>query len=103
MSYALDFLHVVEADVQDALEWYETQLPGLGEDFLLSVDAVINGIARNPLLHAVLYKNVRKANIKRFPFGVFYAMEKNLITIIAVVHLARHPKTWKARTIRKRK
>lgn len=101
MSYTLDFLHVVEADVQDAFDWYELQLPGLGEDFLLSVDAVINGITRNPLLHAVLYKNVRKANIKRFPFGVFYAMEKNLITIIAVVHLARHPKTWKSRTIRK--
>ncbi len=103
MIYRLNFLPQVEHDVQEAFDWYELQLPGLGEDFLLSADAAINAIARNPLLNAIEYKGVRKAKTKRFPFGVFYVLEKNTITVIAVIHLARHPKTWKGRAIRKRK
>lgn len=103
MSYRLNFLPQVEQDVQDAFDWYELQLPGLGEDFLLSTDAAINAIARQPLLSAVEYKRIRKAKTKRFPFGVFYLVDKDTITVIAIIHLARHPKTWKSRTIRKRK
>lgn len=103
MSYRLDFLPQVEQDVQDAYDWYELQLPGLGEDFLLSTDAAINAIVRKPLINAVEHKGIRKSKTKRFPFGVFYVVDKETITVIAIVHLARHPKTWKSRTIRKRK
>jgi plasmid stabilization system protein ParE len=103
MNYRLDFLPHVEQDVQDAYDWYELQLPGLGEDFLLSADAAINAIARQPLLSAAEYKGVRKLKTKRFPFGVFYVIDKDTITVIAIIHLARHPKTWKSRTTKKRK
>ncbi len=103
MSYLLDFLPAVEQDVQDAYDWYELQLPGLGEDFLLSTDAAINALVRKPLLNAVEYKSIRKAKTKRFPFGVFYVLEKETITVIAIIHLARHPRTWKKRVKRSNK
>jgi hypothetical protein len=103
MTYRLTFLPQVEHDVQEAFDWYEWQMPGLGEEFLLSTDATIHAITRKPLLNAVEYKGVRKAKTKRFPFGVFYVLEKDTITVIAITHLARHPKTWKSRTRRKRK
>jgi hypothetical protein len=35
MNYRLNFLPAVEQDVQDAYDWYEFQLPGLGEDFFV--------------------------------------------------------------------
>jgi len=50
----------VEQDVQEAYNWYELQVQGLGEDFLLSVDAAINAILRKPLLRAVEYKKLEK-------------------------------------------
>ncbi|HWB64976.1 MAG TPA: type II toxin-antitoxin system RelE/ParE family toxin [Chitinophagales bacterium] len=101
MKYSLDFLPEAEYDVQEIYDWYELQLAGLGEDFLLSVDAALAGISRNPLTNEILYKGVRKAKTKRFPFGVFYIIDKNIITVIAIVHLSRHPRTWKKR-VRKR-
>ena len=97
MNYLLDFLPAVEQDVQNAFDWYELQLPGLGEDFLLSTDAAINALVRKPLLNAVEYKGIRKAKTKRFPFGVFYVLGEDTITVIAIIHLARHPRTWKKR------
>ncbi len=102
MTYTLDFLPSVDTDVKDAYIWYEEQLPGLGEDFLLSTDAALNAIQRAPLHFAVVYKSVRHLKVKRFPFGVFYVISKNVITVTAIVHLSRHPKTWKSRKVKKR-
>lgn len=102
MTYTLNFLPSVDKDVTDAFNWYEEQLPGLGEDFLLSTDAALNAIQRAPLHFAVLYKSVRHLKVKRFPFGVFYVVNKTEITITAIVHLSRHPKTWKIRKVKKR-
>lgn len=101
MKYYVDFLPEVEQDIQNAYDWYEARLYGLGEDFLLTVDAAIHGIARNPLLNEKLYKQVRKLKTRRFPFGVFYILSKNAITITAIVHLSRHPHSWEKR-IKKR-
>lgn len=102
MSYRLNFLPQVELDVKEAYDWYEWQLPGLGEDFLLSIDAALNAILHNPLLNAVEYKGIRKTKTKRFPFGLFYVLDKHTITIIAIIHLARHPRTWKKRTTKRK-
>jgi len=101
MAYYIDFLPEVEQDVQNAYDWYQEQLYGLGEDFLLTIDASINGIVRNPLLHEKIFGQVRKVKPKRFPFGIFYIVAKGIITITAIVHLSRHPRSWKKR-IRKR-
>ena len=102
MNYSLDFLPEVEKDVQSAYNWYEEQLPGLGEDFLLSTDAATYTILRKPLLNAIEYKGIRKVKTKRFPFGVFYVVDKTVVTVIAIVHLSRHPRTWRKRVKSKR-
>lgn len=36
------------ADIDDAWLWYESQRPGLGNDFLLAAQAVVDSIAENP-------------------------------------------------------
>ena len=36
-----------EADITEAFDWYETQVPGLGSEFLLVLDALFNSIQRN--------------------------------------------------------
>jgi plasmid stabilization system protein ParE len=35
-------------DVAGSYNWYENQEPGLGEDFLRSVEACVRGIQRHP-------------------------------------------------------
>jgi hypothetical protein len=39
-----------EADLAKAFQWYEQQVRGLGDQFLLCVDAVMASIERNPQL-----------------------------------------------------
>lgn len=44
-----------------------------------------------------VFKEIHRALTRKFPFGVFFIVKDDVITVTAIVHLARHPKTWKKR------
>ena len=50
-----------------------------------------------PLLFPILENNVRRALSPRFPYGVYFVVGEELISVLAVLHLHRHPDTWKGR------
>jgi plasmid stabilization system protein ParE len=87
----------VEDDLEDAAAWYESQRAGLGHRFLDEVLAALSGIADMPLGHAVIYRNTRRAWMRRFPFGIFYQVESDGVIVIAVIHGSRHPRRWQGR------
>ncbi len=87
-----------EADLDEAYQWYEQQVRGLGGEFLLCVDAVMASIERNPRLYPVVHKGViRRALTRRFPYGVFFIEGETSVSVIAVAHAKRNPRVWQAR------
>ena len=87
-----------DADIEDAYRWYEKQRDGLGADFLLCVEDGLARIQRNPEMYPIVYKNVYRTLIRRFPYGIFYLIEKNSIVVLSVFHGRRDPKRWKSRS-----
>jgi len=86
-----------EDDLKEAYSWYEDKRKGLGHDFLLQVDAGLNFIARNPTVHSIEYKGIRKHLIKRFPYKIIYLIENERIMVLAVIHGRRSPSLIKKR------
>jgi toxin ParE1/3/4 len=84
-------------DLADAYRWYEDKRIGLGDEFLLVVDAAIEQVRRAPEAHSVAHRNVRRVLTRRFPYGLFYVIEPARIVVLAVFHGRRDP-----RTVRKR-
>lgn len=97
MTYRLIIRPDAELDIQDALEWYEAQILGLVSEFIRAVDACLSSIGRNPLAYSVIYKQVRRTFIRRFPYGILYVFAQDFITVIACFHSRRNPKSWKIR------
>ena len=64
MSYSLVIKPEVEADLHHAMEWYEEQRTGLGEEFVLEVEATLDRIIENPMLYAVVHRDIRRALTK---------------------------------------
>lgn len=56
MNYNLIIRTEAEYDIQDGFEWYESQNPGLGSEFVRAVDACLSGIGRQPLAYQVIHK-----------------------------------------------
>lgn len=59
-------------DLQEAFAWYEGERPGLGEVFLHRVRQAVHQIRENPRLFTVVLQSIRRAPIKRFPYGIYY-------------------------------
>ena len=97
MKKALIIRPVAERDLAEAYGWYEAQVPGLGSDFLLSIDAALSSIQRTPEMYPIVHKNVRRCLVRRFPYGVFYVVEEGRIVVLGILHARRDPKTWQDR------
>lgn len=85
-------------ELEEARDWYEDQAVGLGRRFVLSVDALMNRIRESPQAFPVIHRDIRRAVMKKFPYGVFFRDRPEAILAIGIVHLHRHPDTWKRRT-----
>lgn len=88
-----------EADREflEAIDYYEQQQPGLGEDYYVQIMATTAQIANNPTVWPILEHDIRRCLVHRFPYGVLYSVDKETIYILAVMHLRRQPGYWKHR------
>ena len=98
MSSIVKFQPDAETDVADAAAWYENQRKGLGAEFLDEILSTCDVLSESPELFPVVHRNTRRAVIKKFPFGIYYRTEHDLVSIIAVMHGSRSPQNWKDRT-----
>ena len=86
-----------KSDLRSAKRYYDELRPGLGEEFVLEVEAQLSKIAEYPNAFRVVQDKTRKVPIKRFLFDIYYAPTDEEIFVVAVVHRRRHPDFWKNR------
>ncbi len=86
-----------EGDLLSAWRWYESKRAGLGDEFLLCVEAVFGAVSKQPSKHRVVFEQVRRASTRRFPFGVLYFFDATTVYVVAVYHGSRDPDAWKDR------
>lgn len=90
------FLTPALLEVEAASQFYETNQPGLGLEFLDEVDHTIQRILANPQAWQVLEPDIRRCRLKRFPYGIIYTqVENGSVLIISVMHLHRRPNAWR--------
>lgn len=85
-------------EVQAAFDWYEEQNDGLGFEFLRAADAALQAIKRNPLAYQIVYEEVRRVLLRKFPYALFYITEQNKIIVLACFNQKRNPIDWLRRT-----
>jgi toxin ParE1/3/4 len=84
-------------DLLEARSWYDNIRPELGGRFALAVEATVEAIAERPWQFAVVYRNRRRAGVRRFPYGLFFELQEDRIVVIACFHGRRNPRRWKSR------
>lgn len=98
MSLPVIFRAAALADVEQAYAWYEERLPGLGRSFMDELEKIHAHIQRNPQLFGKVRGPVRRAILRKFPYGVFYIVDAHAVSVIAVLHHARAPHHWQRRS-----
>ena len=86
-----------ELDVAAAYQWYESERAGLGVQFLNQLSVTYDRIAEDPRRYQDLESGIRRALLRRFPYAVYFAVESDLVVVLAVLHVSRTPAEWQRR------
>ena len=93
MTYDLRFFPEVEEDVVSNYAWYEEKAEGLGNEFLRVFYASTAAILRNPLLSSKVHGEFRRRLLQRFPFAIYFTVQRDEIIVFGLFHCARDPRT----------
>lgn len=62
--------------------------------FADEIDSTLERIRLNPGLYPIMTDNIRRIQVDRFPFFVFYTMEQDTLVILRIFHNKRAPVQW---------
>jgi Plasmid stabilisation system protein. len=82
-------------DIRDGRDWYQEKSPDLAVRFGQEINEVILSIRDQPLIHAKIYRNIRRAMTRRFPYAIYFIVEDDRIAVLRVLHQARDPQEWR--------
>lgn len=98
MTYDVRLREEAENDLTEASIWHQEQQPGLGYEFIDEVTAILQSIQERPLSYPIVYREMRRALTRKFPFSVFYQIQAYTIIVFGVLHASRAPSSWRDRT-----
>lgn len=91
------FLEVAQYELEEAISYYNSELPGLGDAFLTEILNALDRIGEYPEAWHPISVRTRRCQTRRFPYGIIYQVRENEILVIAIANLHRKPDYWKDR------
>lgn len=91
------FISPANNELDEAVRYYDHQLPGLGFRFFQEVAAAIERMRFMPEAWTEIGERTRRCIIKGFPYALLYVTEPEEILITAVANLHRDPEHYKDR------
>jgi hypothetical protein len=86
----IQILDEAKQDLIQGFRFYENQEPGLGSYFLDSLFSDVDSLRLYAGIHQVIYGYFRCLS-KRFPFAIYYSVEKDLVSVRAVLDCRKDP------------
>ena len=77
--------------------YYNRQVPGLGDEFVDEIEGGVQRVVAAPYTWRIIEEDVRRYLVQRFPYGLYYTVEGDVVIIWAVKHLHRDPDYWQER------
>lgn len=92
------FYKAAQKEFDSAVEYYETQLSGLGSRYRREVRDCLARIELFPDSYSGISARTRRCLVGTFTYGIIYQAASDEIIVVAVAHLHRRPDYWVPRT-----
>jgi len=90
----LIFDEAFEAEVKEAVAWYEPIGLNLSHDLQAEIQKGLNSILQNPKAWSFIKNPYRHKILSRFPYSIIYLEETDRILVLAFSHFKRKPDYW---------
>jgi len=88
---------MAEADMDEAASWHERQPAGLDVDLVSEVRNALIHVGDQPDAYPELRPGVRRVQVRRFSYGIFYRVQADQVEVIGIFHNRRSPRVWQRR------
>ncbi len=93
----ISFLDVAQQELDEAINYFNHEVPNLGNEFLGEVLKALDRIGNHPHAWHPCSERTRRCLLRRFPYGMIYQTLENEILIVAIACLHREPNYWQDR------
>ncbi|MCG3150138.1 MAG: hypothetical protein PCFJNLEI_03616 [Verrucomicrobiae bacterium] len=90
-------LREAEAELHEAVAYYEAKQPGLGFDFARAVEVSLESVRHFPERWSLRSDTTRRYLVQHFPYIVVYLFVNDRVWVIAIAHCKRQPGYWSER------
>lgn len=97
MTRHVHFRPQASIETFEARSWYENRRPGLGAEFGVAVDTLVERIAENPEAFPLVRGDTRRAALRRFPYAIYFRVLGDDVIVLAV-HGRQDPQHWQSRS-----
>jgi plasmid stabilization system protein ParE len=77
-----------------AADEYDEATPGLGDEFLATVQSAFDVILSAPQRWPRVDERHHRHVVRRFPFSIFYRYNETEVVFVAIAHHKRQPGYW---------
>lgn len=95
--FSVEVLPEAEREFQEAILWYFDRSPLAADAFRSEVLQAINGLGDRADMWPASDNGIHFHVLDRFPYTVWYDLNEQLATVIAIAHQHRRPNYWKTR------
>jgi plasmid stabilization system protein ParE len=95
--FAVEVLPEAEAEIREAFLWYFERSPIAADAFRTEALDAIDLLETNALMWPEDEDGVRRYILRHFPYTVFYELDGQTVTVLAVAHQRREPGYWRVR------
>lgn len=88
------FSKPAQQELDEAVDYYNNESPGLGEQLLVDVLHTLDRIRDYPEAWQAFSNTTRRCRTRKFPYGIVYRLREQEIQVIAVMHMHRDPSYW---------
>jgi toxin ParE1/3/4 len=92
MNRQILFDPAARAELNEAIDWYESRKPGLGMQLGSEVAEVLAKASSTPKRFRKINRRVRKARLKTFSaYSLYFTETAEYIGVLAIFHAKRNP------------
>ena len=92
MAFEVIYKALAQAEVAEAFEWYEQDHIRIGEKFLDQLKRTNWFLTQNPHLYPCVDGEIRRANLNRFPYALFFVIDGDTVNVLSCFQQSRDPK-----------
>lgn len=95
--FGVEILPEAEAEIREAFLWYFERSPIAADAFRTETFQAIDRLAVDALTWPEDEDAIRQHILRHFPYTVFYEIQGDVVTVLAVAHQRRKPGYWRNR------